>query len=97
MYLWPPAGLSIEAKALWPKLARPLFEASLTTALDAVALRLLVEAYATWLRAIVELQREGMVYTAPSGAVVSYSNGRGRANVTACNRVRDDAIEPHPR
>lgn len=66
-YLNPPKDLGPEAKAIWPELAQPLYEAGLLTALDAPALRLLCEAQATWQKATDAIQREGMIYTTPTG------------------------------
>ncbi|MGH8657358.1 MAG: phage terminase small subunit P27 family, partial [Gammaproteobacteria bacterium] len=62
--LYAPKDLTFEAKRAWPQFAKPLAEAGITTALDAAALRLLVETYSTWLKANEAIQREGMTYEA---------------------------------
>lgn len=60
-YPHPPEDLSPEAKAIWPELAKPLYEAGILTALDAPALRLLCEVQATWQKATQAIEQAGMV------------------------------------
>ncbi|MGH8848915.1 MAG: phage terminase small subunit P27 family [Polaromonas sp.] len=62
-----PRGLTPEAKRAWPQFAKPLAEVGIATPLDACALRLLVETYATWRKATEALKAEGMTCTSSTG------------------------------
>lgn len=62
-----PRWLSEEAKAQWRRIARPLYECGLLTQVDQLALALLCEAFATFMAARAEVEREGMIAISERG------------------------------
>lgn len=63
-----PRWMSEEAKGLWKRIARQLFECGLLTAVDQTALAALCEAYGTFMEARGVVAEEGMIAYSEKGA-----------------------------
>ena len=60
-----PDGLSPEARGYWPKIAEQLTDCGILTRIDAMALALYCEAYATWRKANENVVKYGAVIKYP--------------------------------
>lgn len=83
----PPKTISPRAKEHWRPLARQLDEVGVLTCLDATALLLLCETYATWEEAGEELREHGLVITKPSGL------SRQSPYLLIANRAQDQLLK----
>jgi P27 family predicted phage terminase small subunit len=95
----PPKAISSRARRHWRPLAKLLDEAKVLTSLDATALLLLCEAYATWEEAGEKLRDFGLVIKTPSGypAQSPYLSIANRAHEQLAKLLAEFGMTPSSR